>query len=119
MADLRNKIINSNDLESEIIEVPEWGDVKLEIRSMTGRDRAALQKHFRGDDFDMEVWYVELVLATVYDPETGDRVFGPADRKEIGGRSAKVLERIAEVATRLSGMAAGAVSEAKDELKSE
>ena len=118
MATIRSIILEADDLSSETITVPEWGDVKIEIRSMTGRDRAALQKKFR-DEFDMEAWYTELTLATVYDPETGKRVFEPADRKEIGGKSAKVLERIANIATRLSGMAAEAVTEAEGELKSE
>ena len=76
MADnLRSRILEANDLDSEVITVPEWDNAVIEIRSMTGRDRAALQKHFKGDDFDMETWYVELVLATVYDPDTGKRVF--------------------------------------------
>ena len=120
MADnLRSKILEADDLSSEVLVIPEWGDAKIEVRSMTGRDRAGLQKHFKGDTFDMETWYVELVLATVYDPDTGKRVFDPADRKEIGGKSARALERIAEVATRLSGMTAQAVAEAKDDIKSE
>ena len=40
---IREQIINAEDIEHEIIEVPVWG-VSIEVRSMTGRARTRLIK---------------------------------------------------------------------------
>lgn len=116
MADIRATILDAQDLESEFLEIPEWG-VTVEVRGMTARDRSSLQRKIaQKDGPDLEAWYWELALSCVYDPETGKRVFDKADRDVILGKSALVLSRIADVATRLSGMGVGSVEEAQQEL---
>ena len=116
-SELRNKILQADDLESEVVDVPQWG-VEVEIRSLSGRDRAALNRvATSGDGFDLERWYSEILIATVHDPETGERVFEKADAKALGGKSNAALERLAQTAMRISGMAATAVDEAEEEFE--
>jgi hypothetical protein len=110
--DLRTKIFEADDGKSELVEVEEWG-VKVEVRSMTGKRRAFMMTRFMGDGgLDTERLYPELLIATVYDPETGDMVFRPEDADALNERNAAALERIAQVALRLSGM----TEKAQDDL---
>ena len=101
---LRDKILQSVDIPSEIVEVPEWS-VKVEVRGMSGADRVRI---FDIIAVDGEVkagnLYVETVLVTAYDPETGERVFDEADRIALMEKSAQAIDRIARVGLRLSGM---------------
>lgn len=115
MADIRNQIINAADLDARVVEIPEWG-VKVEVRGMTGRDRASFQRQLSKDEIDLERWYTDLVIATVHDPETGSKVFTVADRDVIAAKSGRVLERIATIATELSGMRPESAKEAEVEL---
>lgn len=112
--DLKSRILNYDDLQTEIIEVPEWGDIKIEVRGMNGRERAGFMKRTTSDggEVSFEKFYAELIIATVYDPDDGSKVFEPADRDNINGKSGAALERIASKAQKLSGLGATDVEEA-------
>jgi len=112
---LRDKILAAKDIQDEVVDVPEWG-VKLLVRGLTGRQRARLLQNAvdANGNVDLERIYPELVIYSVYDPETGEQVFKPADRDALADKSGAALERIAQVAMRLSGLSANAVKEAKN-----
>ena len=57
--------------------------------------------------------YVETVIASAYDPETGLRIFTDADRDALMSKSASAIDRIATVGMRLSAMDAKAADDAK------
>lgn len=101
---LRDKILQANDIQKELVEVPEWG-VTVEVRGMSGADRARI---FDSVSKDGEVkagdLYVETVLATTFDPETGGRLFDESDRAALMEKSAQAIDRLSEVGLRLSGM---------------
>lgn len=112
---LRDKILAADDIQSEMVEVPEW-DCTLEVRGMNGADRSRILELAAGaDDGKISVgsMYVETVIAATYDPETGERVFTDADRDVLMSKSAAAIDRIAQVGMRLSAMS----SEAQDEAK--
>ena len=112
---LRERILSAQDIQSERVYVPEW-DVEVEVRSMTGAQRArVLQGATVDGEVDLERLYPILLIETVYDPETGDRVFSPADRDALNAKNSGALERIAKVAMRLSGIDAGAEDAAKND----
>lgn len=113
---LREKILAAKDIRSERVHVPEWG-VEVEVRSMTGQQRAAVLKGGSGEDgeIDLERLYPILLIETTYDPESGDRVFSPADRDALNAKNSGALERIAKVAMRLSGIDPGAEDAAKND----
>lgn len=114
-SELKSHILNFDDLQTEIMEVPEWGDVKIEIRGMTGKARANFMRRAsspQGGEVDFEKFYGELVIATVFDPESGEQVFEFADRDNINQKSGAAIERIAQVAQRLSGLGSADVEDA-------
>jgi hypothetical protein len=110
---LRERILATQDITSELVEVPEWG-VTVQVRSMTARERSQAIKAWSGDDdrVDLEQLYPVLLVQTVFDPETGERVFQPEDVDTLNTKNSAALERLAVVAVRLSGMDQKAVDEA-------
>lgn len=107
---LRDQILEADDLKSEVVDVPEWG-VRIEVRSMNGRDRAkALGKMASaGGTPDLVAAYAHLTIASAYDPETGERIFTDSDVDSLLAKSGAVLERIATKALEVADMTDGAV----------
>lgn len=114
-AELRKLILEADDLKSEVLDIPEW-NVKVEVRALSGRERARLFKAATGADgsVDMERWMLDLVLATTFDPEDGTKVFELADRDHLAAKSGAALQRIHDKAAQLSGLAPSAIEEAKE-----
>jgi hypothetical protein len=102
---LRDRIKEAQDDRREMVEVEEWG-VTVEVRSMTGKERAqTLQRYLTEDnEIDWEALYPELVIASTFDPDTGERVFSPDDGDWLNEKNAGALEHIGQVAMRLSGL---------------
>jgi hypothetical protein len=101
---LRESILGSDDIVREPVDVPEWG-VTLEVRSMTGAERTRimdLAANERGQ-VNLTMVYPEVVIATTFDPESGEQVFEPSDRDALLAKAAVPLERLATVGMRLSG----------------
>ena len=116
MGDIRSRILEADDTERELLEIPEWG-VTVEVRSLSARDRAAFNRRvFKDGEGDLEKWYTDMAIASVYDPDTGDRVFDQADRDTLAGKSVKALERIIAAANRVSALTVDALDEAVEDL---
>lgn len=114
-SELRKSIFDIEDIPEEVVPIPEWGDLKILVRGMTGLSRANFLK--RATDANGEVafdrFYAELVIATSFDPEDGEKIFEPSDREAINAKSGLALERLARVAQRLSGLGSTELEEAK------
>lgn len=108
---LREKILNAKDIKTELVTVSEW-DVTVEVRGLTGAQRAAaLEKATvtstndagdetqRRDDVKLSAL---LIIASTYDPETGQRVFGDNDIDPVLEKAAGPLDSVARVAMRLN-----------------
>lgn len=108
--DIRKSIRDASDLGTEIVVVPEWNDVKIELRVMTGEERALMWKRTQGPDGKMlhERFYPEVLIASCFDPDTGERVFSSADINWLNKKSSAVLDRLATQALNISGMSAEA-----------
>lgn len=114
MANLRDRILGAADIRRETVHVPEW-DATVEVRGLNGTQRAKLMKtgfDARGA-VDFEKLYPELLIASTYDPETGQPVFTEADRDALNGKSGAALERLAQAAMRLSGLSPEAPAQAE------
>lgn len=111
---MRNAILAVDDIPTEMVEVPEWG-VTLLLKGMNGKQRAAFLKSATDaqGNVSFDRFYAELVIASAYDPESGEQVFEAADRDALNEKSGRALERLASVATRLSGIGGGDLEEAK------
>jgi hypothetical protein len=103
---LRDKILNSKDIKKEIVTIKEWDNVKIEIRTMSGKERSVLLKTAvdKNGELDFEKMYPSIIIATAYDPDTGEKVFNQEDREILNTKSAKCVEEIAKVALRLAGL---------------
>ena len=118
---LRDKILAAEDIASEMVDVPEWG-VKVEVRGMNGSDRSRILDAAAAagtNGLSVGAMYVDTVIATAYDPETGLRVFSDSDRDSLLGKSASAIDRLAEVGMRLSGMSVEAQDNAKKRFPDE
>lgn len=117
--ELRKTILEADDIAAENIEVEEWG-ITIQVRGMSGKERAKLLKGATtGGEVNMEKWFPDLLIATVHDPETGEKVFEPADRDALNAKSGSAIAAIADVAARLSGLGETDVQLAKEELSGE
>jgi hypothetical protein len=50
------------------------------------------------------VWNASVVIATAFDPSTGERLFTSDDLAALNSKSAKAVMSVAEVGARLSGL---------------
>jgi hypothetical protein len=103
----REAILNAPDLQVEDVDVPEWGG-KVRVRGLTGAERDAFEQSImeqRGRDMSLNLRNIraKLVALSVVD-EQNNRVFSDADVKALGQKSAVALQRVFEVAQRLSGL---------------
>lgn len=120
--ELRSKIFGADDIVAKLVKIAEWGDLELEIRSMTGNERAVylanMQAMAPGGDMNKVDWknlYPSLLSQVVFAPgrdESGawvpkisDRkVFSSGDVDALNAKSARAIERLARVAQQLSGL---------------
>ena len=107
----REQIIQSDDLPTETIQVPEWGG-EVKVRTMTGTDRDSFEASLIGKEGRLENVRARLVSLTLCD-ELGNRLFGDADINVLG-KSAKALDRVFSVAQRLNGIGTDQVDIAKN-----
>ena len=110
---IRDQILAVQDIPTQLVEVPEWG-VKIEVRGMTGAERTRIMDKATANqgDMNLQMIYPEIVIATSFDPLTGEQVFVPEDRDILLSKSATALDRVAMVGMRLSGF----TKESADEL---
>jgi hypothetical protein len=110
---LRDKILNAQDIKSEILNIPEW-EVDILVKSMTGKKRALVMGEAmdKKGKMNFENMYADLAITSSYDPETLKLIFEPTDRNVLNEKNGGVLERIAQVVIRISGLDVDAVETA-------
>ena len=110
----KTAILTANDLQTEDIEVPEWGGA-VRVRSFTGRERDAFESSMvRGDGRDRKVdltnMRARLVGLTVIN-ETGQRLFTDDEVDLLGAKSGAALDRVFTIAQKLNGLSGADVEE--------
>jgi hypothetical protein len=103
----RDDILGADDLQRELVAVPEWGG-DLYVRCLTGAERDRFEADMMRDEEEdqRQRFYnlrARLVVLAVCD-EHNMPLFMLADAERLGAKSAKVLDRLFDVARRLSGM---------------
>lgn len=109
---IRDKIRDADDIEKDLVTVPEWG-VDVEVRSLTGTARADFLASYASGDGEVN-WhnlYPEVLIAHCFDPETGERLFEESDRTWIMSKSGAAIDRVATAAMNISGLGAKAVDD--------
>ena len=101
--DTHDKILGADDLLEQTVDVPEWGDIKVLLRGMTGRQRVALVDKIGNKD--RTHMYADILIATAYDPDDREPIFEAADRDALSAKSGAVLERLSLIVIQdLSGV---------------
>jgi hypothetical protein len=106
----KQQIIDADDRPAEEVEVPEWGGSVL-VRGLTGEDRDA---YFAAQNVplpngrtmqDISNATARLCARAIVDPEKPDEaMFTAGELAVLGRKSAAALERVGQVAARLSGL---------------
>ncbi|NUQ99555.1 MAG: hypothetical protein HOY79_24375 [Streptomyces sp.] len=113
MALSRDGILAANDIQIEKVPVPEWGDEVI-IRGLTGDELDSFQgsvRQFRPtfDGKGMESVLIQegmrakLLVKCLVD-EAGERLFTDQDAPALGAKAGAVIDRLYDVAARLSGL---------------
>jgi hypothetical protein len=113
MALSRDGILEAADVQTEKVPVPEWGDEVI-VRGLTGDELDAFQgsvRQFRPtfDGKGMEAVLVQegmrakLLVKCLID-EAGERLFTDQDAPALGAKNGAVIDKLYDVASRLSGL---------------
>lgn len=122
MSNARDQIFAvTDDLNSENVTVPEWGGIELVVRELnmhdrnvylqSGMERVEVAGGFEFIPVQDPMREARLVILTTFDAD-GVRVFEDDDLERLGARSSSAVDRLATVATRLSGIGPKAADEA-------
>jgi hypothetical protein len=109
-------ILQADDIPSETVFVPEWNGSVI-CRGLTGAERDHLEESIikqrsgggrRGSqgsapEISLANFRAKLVSMSLRD-EKGGRLFSETDVHDLSRKSAKVLDRLADIIRRLSGM---------------
>lgn len=110
----RDEILSADVLASERVKVPEWGG-EVMVRELTGAERDDWESSIVSTDgrnvkVNSANLRAKLVAMSVVD-EDGKRMFSDKDASKLGRLSAAALDRVVDVAKRLSRIADGDVEE--------
>lgn len=110
----RDQILQVDDLKYEEVEIPEWGEgCGVRVRTMTAVERDQLvNAAFADGERNAENFRARLCALCVVD-EAGKNLFSFNDARALGRKSTISMERIAEVALRLSGLGVVALEDTK------
>ena len=113
----REQILAVMDLKIEAVHVPEW-DGTVYVRNMTSKQRDAFERsRFKmvGDKVEMisENTRASLLAASLCD-EQGNPLFSMQDVEALGNKNGAVMDRLFDVAQRLSGLR---TQEVEDRIK--
>ena len=99
----KDDIFKADDLPTKDMDIPEWGGT-LTIRTLTGAERDEWESAFVNQDkIDIRGLKTRLIQLTVLNGD-GNPMFPKADRLQLNGKSASVIDRIFQVSQRLSGL---------------
>lgn len=103
----RDEILNIKDLPVEEVYVEEW-QAWVRVRGLTAAERDQFEQSIvetRGKDTRVNLRNIraKLVVLCCVD-EQGNRIFRDEDAEVLGRKSAVALNRVFEVAQRLSGL---------------
>jgi len=101
----KKTILDSKDLPTEVVDVPEWGG-SVTIRTLSGTERDRFEQSLlKGRKVDMDNMRAKLCALCMVD-EKGKRLFNDLEAQQLGLKSAKALDKVFTVAQKLNGMGA-------------
>jgi hypothetical protein len=108
----RDQILQAQDLRSEEVSVPEWGGV-IRVRELAAGERERIAGLVTAHDGRSR----EIMVALTAIDGDGNQLFSLDDIEELAKKGEAAIQRVAEVASRLSGI--GKAAEAQAEKNSD
>ena len=101
----REQILGADDLKTESVKVPEWGG-QVVVRELTGTERdtwesSVVKTNGTRVTIDSQNMRAKLAALCIVDDD-GKRLFTEKDVVKLGKKSAAALDRVTDVARRLS-----------------
>ena len=117
----RAAILAAPDITTEDVDIPEWGGT-VRVRGLTASQRDQFESESlkgKGGNVSMNLLNIRarLVALSVVDDDNNP-LFTDRDVHVLGGKSASAVDRIFDVATRLSGIGASDVEDLAKNLES-
>ncbi len=105
----RAEILAQDDLKTRDLQVPEWGNAWVRVRTMNASERDAFEastvvRKGKSVTTNLSNIRARLCLLCLVDPDTGERLFAEEDTFPLGGKSAAALDRIFTAAQELNGL---------------
>jgi hypothetical protein len=102
----RDNILKATAFKAETVHIDEW-DTDVEVRSVSLAERNRLLGELRArqlvDEASLFGVYPLIIIATAYDPDTGERLFGDDETDLVGTLDPVATDKLANVAMRLLG----------------
>ena len=116
----RQDILDADDILKELVEVPEWGGA-VYVKGLSGAARGKYEAsiiavHGNKTITDVEGMRYKMAAITICD-EDGKLLFSDKDIKALAEKSAAALQRIFDVAKRLSKISDEDVKELTEALE--
>jgi len=110
----KQQIVDANDLETVEVNVPQWGGSVL-VRALTAKQRGQLMSTLidqtkDGRTLRLQDLQARLCAMSIVDGQ-GKRFFSDNEIVALGAKSSAALQRVFEVAQRLSGLSDEQVEE--------
>jgi hypothetical protein len=101
----RDDILGADDLKTESVKVPEWGGIVI-VRELTGSERdtweaSVVKTNGTKVTIDSHNMRAKLAALCIIDDD-GKRMFTDKEAVKLGEKSAAALDRVTDVARRLS-----------------
>ncbi|HET9776804.1 MAG TPA: hypothetical protein VFP77_09590 [Gemmatimonadaceae bacterium] len=96
MSTLRERSLSGASIRKTTFTSSHWPDYTVEVRSVTGAKKMEIADACRGNDGEIDTAKLvpAMIVESVYDPSTGEQVYGPADRDALMNESAAALDEI-------------------------
>ncbi len=118
----REEILAAEDIGRELVAIPEWGG-EVWVYGMTAAERDHLERSLvqtKGKEVQTNMENIRAKMAAIsIRDEDGKRIFSESDIHELGRKSAAALDRIFDVAQRLSGVSKQDVEELSKNFESD
>lgn len=100
------QVSDVNDVSKRIVTVPEWGDLRVEVRSLplAQRNQIAVSTRDKKGNTVINKYYAALIVASCFDPVSGDAAFSYSDMDMLQQKNGAATDRLATVAMELSGL---------------
>jgi|GEM_PF-2018447 len=100
---LREQILLADDIPSKLVDLPKaWGEGQVLIKGLTAGELSDFVNKYA--NVPPKQQNVQLLIATVRDPETGKPLFEQADRDGLLSKSGQAVMSLIRVAQRLAGL---------------